>query len=298
MTVDDFIEATEFERLALDRYLPLFGDEPGDTWDFREAIVGSGPVNLRVEFIADVRRTDEGLRAALLPLVFGAAWKVLDLLMELALAHAGYQPDLARGWSIAEKGRLAKQGRGESALLGVEPQTWKAIGRLYAATAEHRHCLVHRTASFSVQPIQLTGASRHGPLLPLDQRELHAFIHLAQLVADGVRDGGLSRRSVDYLHLCLQRLERHSGVMVAEGVLLQPPLKAWMALKVDEEGRWVADFAYLHEQLARRAPKQHVDVWIEIPGEASHSLFGHLDDIPRQAALLDLARLPGYLERR
>jgi hypothetical protein len=216
-TIDDFIEATEFERLALDRYLPLIGEEPGDTWDFRQAMAVSGPVCLQVHFATEVSRRDDALQAALLPLVFGAAWKVIDLLLELALSREGRKPDQKRGWSISRKCRLAQQGAGDTSLLGTKALTWRAIVQLYAATAEHRHCLVHRTASFSVSPIQLTGTTQCGALMPLDQQELYAFIHLAQLVAYGVRGGGMSRRSVDHLHLCLRKLERHSSVKVEEG---------------------------------------------------------------------------------
>ncbi|WP_336269506.1 hypothetical protein [Vreelandella arctica] len=297
-TIDGFIEATEFERLALDRYLPLIGEEPGDTWDFRQAMEGSGPICLQVHFVTEVSRRDDALRAALLPLVFGAAWKVLDLLLELAFSRAGRKPDQERGWSIKKKCRLAKQGAGDISLLGTEALTWQAIAQLYAETAEHRHCLVHRTASFSVSPLQLTGTSQAGALLPLDEQELYAFIHLAQLVADGVRNGGVSQRSVDHLHLCLRKLERHTGVKMEEGAPLQPPLNARIALELNSHGLWLADFAYLHEQLARRAPHQHVDVRIEIPGESGYELFGHVENIPQQTVTIDLSKLPDYLARR
>lgn len=297
-TIDGFIKATEFERLALDRYLPLIGEEPGDTWDFRQAMAGSGSICLQVHFATEVSRRDDALRAALLPLVFGAAWKVLDLLLELAFSREGHKQDLKRGWSIQRKCCLAKQGAGDNSLLGTQALTWQAIAQLYAATAEHRHCLVHRTASFSVSPIQLTGTSQGGALVPLNEQELYAFIHLAQLVAGGVISGGMSQRSVDHLHLCLRKLERHSGAKIEEGAPLQPPLNARIALELKAHGLWLADFAYLHEQLARRAPNRHVDVRIEIPGESGYELFGHLENIPPQAVTIDLRKLPDYLKRR
>ena len=42
------------------------------------------------------------------PLPAGAAWKVLDLLIESALEGAGLHPDLPRGWSIKRKLAHAK----------------------------------------------------------------------------------------------------------------------------------------------------------------------------------------------
>src|SRR5215203_7167061 len=45
----------------------------------------------------------EALRNSLLPLLFGAAWKILDLALELAFAWAGLAPKNGRRWSINEK---------------------------------------------------------------------------------------------------------------------------------------------------------------------------------------------------
>ncbi|KXS54490.1 MAG: Uncharacterized protein AWU57_1114 [Marinobacter sp. T13-3] len=297
MNIESFIEATGFELLAIDRYLPLMGDDPGDTWDFREAMMGRGPIRLGVELASEFVGTDRGLREAMLPLVFGAAWKVLDLLIELTLEQDGYEPDQPRGWSIKRKRRLVTSGCGDLGLLQLDPQTWQAIGHIYDATAEHRHCLIHRTASFSLSPIQLTGTALGAPLTPINEQELHAFIHLAQIVAYGVRNSGLGRRSVDYVHWCLKELERHLAISVPEGSRLEPPRKAWIVLQKTGEGRWIADFAYLYEQMEKRAPKNHVDVWIEIPGESGYSLFGHLEDIPKQTVVVDPERPPVYLAR-
>ena len=271
-------------------------EEPGDTLDFREAMLTGGPVNRTISFVSHVARRDEGVYAAMMPLAFGAAWKVLDLLMELALAKEGRRPDLNRGFSISEKVRLARQGAGERGLLGVDTMTWQGLCLVYANMAEHRHCLVHRQASFTEAPLRLTGHAKSGqPLIPVEEKALKAFIHLAQIAGNGVLESGVNARSVQHIHYLLNLLVRHSGVTMPAGAPLVPVLVAKMILQPAEQDGWIADFGYLHEQMARRVPGQHVDVWIDIPGEVGRTLFGRLEEIPNSPVTLRLGNLPSYL---
>lgn len=78
------------------------------------------------------------------PLLVGAAWKVLDLLLETALSEAGMQGDTPRGWSIKRKVAHAKGTDGRPCNVSVH--AWTALMRTYVETAELRHSLVHRRA--------------------------------------------------------------------------------------------------------------------------------------------------------
>lgn len=53
---------------------------------------------------------------ALTPLLFGAAWKILDLFVELALNLSGAKPK-RRNWTIEEKVTAAKNGLELNSLL-------------------------------------------------------------------------------------------------------------------------------------------------------------------------------------
>lgn len=79
------------------------------------------------------------------PLAFGAAWKVLDLLVELALTQAGVA---AAGGSvtITEKVKRARTAVGLCPPLSSDAPVWATLTAVYAATEEVRHSLVHRQA--------------------------------------------------------------------------------------------------------------------------------------------------------
>ncbi|WP_153110570.1 hypothetical protein [Propionivibrio limicola] len=176
LTVEEFDEATLFERLALDRVRPVLGDESTDEIDLRSPDQHGGVimhVRLHCSVSGDAVNS---LAVALTPLLFGAAWKTLDLFVELALNLAGTKPK-RRNWTINEKVTAAQGGLGLCSLLTGDAALWRAILCTYAATHQHRHCVVHRTAQFSSQAVQLTGVDNGGAALrPMTKNELDAFL--------------------------------------------------------------------------------------------------------------------------
>jgi hypothetical protein len=66
--------------------------------------------------------------------MFGAAWKVVDLLLEFALNRAGLAPG-RNDWSIAEKQQHALSGRGDRAVLRCSQPAWETLLRVYATNA-------------------------------------------------------------------------------------------------------------------------------------------------------------------
>jgi hypothetical protein len=101
-TIPDFEDSSAFERFALGSVYPLMGSSGGSVFlDLRTT-----PVNLTFELTSLVNGRDEArneLIQDLRPLLFGAAWNIIDLLLELAFFQAGLQPSRAGQWSIAEK---------------------------------------------------------------------------------------------------------------------------------------------------------------------------------------------------
>jgi len=74
-----------FERLALDRVRPVLGDESTDEIDLRSPDQNGGVV-MHVRLHCSVSGDAvNSVATALTPLLFGAAWKILDLFIELAL---------------------------------------------------------------------------------------------------------------------------------------------------------------------------------------------------------------------
>ena len=88
LTAEDFDEATLFERLALDRVRPVLGDESTDEIDLRSPDRQGVIVHVRLHCSVSGDAVNS-VATALTPLLFGAAWKILDLFVELALNSTG-----------------------------------------------------------------------------------------------------------------------------------------------------------------------------------------------------------------
>lgn len=85
---------TAFERLVLDSATPLI--EPQYGWvDLRISLLGD--VGFMIGAAVCGTQAADQLRTDLRPLMFGAAWKVLDLVVEQAL------PVRSANWSIRAK---------------------------------------------------------------------------------------------------------------------------------------------------------------------------------------------------
>ncbi|HCH77367.1 MAG: hypothetical protein CMK96_13245 [Pseudomonas sp.] len=129
-----FAESTLFERLVLDRLMPRYGSDSADEIDLREAMAGTGSVHVKISaFVSLSAHAVAEATASMLPLLFGAAWKLLDLIVELALQQ-GSAPSSDGNWAIKAKARALARGDAKAAVLGGDPAVWAALGALYEAT--------------------------------------------------------------------------------------------------------------------------------------------------------------------
>ena len=297
-TVEAFDEATLFERLALDRVRPVLGDESTDEIDLR-SLAQQGGVIVHVRLHCSVSGDAvNSLAVALTPLLFGAAWKILDLFVELALNLAGAKPKF-ENWSINEKVRAAQGGLGLSSLLTGDAALWRAVLCTYAATHQHRHCVVHRTAQFSSQEEQLTGVDKRGvALLPLTKNELDAFLVIAQEVASAVIAGGLELRSADYLRFELDQLCEHTGLSDLGGKRRSKPVMVRMVPAPVTGDLYELDFKAAYERATKARPHSHYDVWIDCPDDSGRILFAQMEYVPMETVRFGLDSLPAFLQFR
>lgn len=295
-TVNDFYEATLFECLALDRAHPVLRDDSTDEIDLRSPHQHGGVVmhvQLRCSISGDAVNS---LTVALTPLLFGAAWKILDLFVELSLNSTG-QP--RKKWNIENKATAARRGDGLQSLLTDDPGIWRAVLALYAATVEHRHCVVHRTAQFSSQTVQLAGVDKNGAALrPMTQNELDAFLVIAQEVASAVIAGGLAPRSADYLSFEIDQLREHTGRPELGGKRRSKPVIVRMVPTPVAGQLYELDFKAAYEQATKRRPHSHYDVWIDYPDDSGRTLFARMEDVPMKTVRFGLDSLPAYLQFR
>lgn len=298
--VETFADSTAFERLVLDRLMPCYGSDSADEIDLREAMAGTGPVQVKISAFASFSaHAVAEATASMLPLLFGAAWKLLDLIVELALQQ-GLAPSRDGKWPIKAKARALARGDASAAVLGADPALWATLSALYVATTEHRHCLVHRLAGFCPQTLTLSGADAQGQRLrSLRREELQAFVRAAQIAAEAVVNGGLQTRQADHLYYELDQLRDHTGQPPLGGASASRPMTVRMILLPSDDGGFEADFAYACRKARKTSPHHgHCDLWIDIPDGSSRKLFARMEDVPEQKVCVDLNNLPAYLAWR
>lgn len=299
-SIVDFEESTEFERLVLERLCPVYSNSASDEIDLRPSILGIGGTQINVNMVESISAAAlESQKMEMMPLLFGAAWKVLDLVVELSLNRAGLTPDQKNKWSIAKKVEEAKKAGGDSSILCLDNAVWSSMCAVYAATFEHRHCLVHRLAEFSGSPPRLFGSDMQGvPLRALETEELAAFISAAQIVASAVIGGGLDKRGEAHLRYELDRIRTHTGHASLGGLKANKPTIVRMVLTLSEAMHFEADFGVACEVANRVMPSAQFDLLIDVPDGSSRVVYAKLENVPRQKVRVDLDNLPSYLSFR
>lgn len=144
----DFADDTDFERLVLDRLGThlVRPAAPGAVHDVRgEQAGGRGSATVFVGTAEGGAARVEELLRLLRPIGFGAAYKVLDLLVEHVLrANGATSPKL----SFETKSQLLANRPGIlPAPLDQQPELWDRLAVLYVAFVEPRHAVTHRRAS-------------------------------------------------------------------------------------------------------------------------------------------------------
>jgi hypothetical protein len=99
-TPQDFEDSIAFELYVLEKLHPAIEQHEGASIDLRDSKTGAALSVSVTEGLSDA--AVDGVMNQLAPLMFGAGWKVLDLLLELALHRANLSPAY-QDWSITEK---------------------------------------------------------------------------------------------------------------------------------------------------------------------------------------------------
>jgi hypothetical protein len=292
-TLQDFEEGTAFELYVLERVLPAIEQHGGASIDLR----GSKTVAALAVFVSESLSgaAVDALKDQLAPLMFGAAWKVLDLLLEFALNRAGLPP-ARNDWSIAEKQQHALSGRGDRAVLRCSQPAWETLLRVYATTVEHRHCLVHRTAKVDSGTGTMGGVDiNQRPLRPLTRGHQFALAKLAALAARGVLGGGIERRAEDHLKYQLDQLAIHTGSPPFGVGGASAPVDVLLSLG-EENGVFFLDMTGVLERARRTfATVAHFNILVDVPDGSGRKLSGYAEDCPAGRTNIDLTALPLWL---
>lgn len=295
-TVSEFQDAVAFETYVLDKMLPVISGGENGSIDLRgDVTVAAVQICITDNLSAGAV---ESVKNDLAPLMFGAAWKVLDLALELIFNAGGLTADRRNGneWSISAKQAHAAQGAGDFHVLTSDLPVWVAIGALYANTVEHRHCLVHRTAVIDSSTGALAGNDRSGGVLAslsLDQQK--AVARIASLVAEGIVGGGIAPRNRDHLCYFLDQVAPHTN-QTPFGITRQgAPATINTDLKIISEQLVVHVRAAAERAANVFQGVLHFNVVFDIPDGTGRKLKANLEEIPSGQTVVDLDALPNWL---
>jgi hypothetical protein len=217
ITENDFDEETAWETTVLALAVPVMPlVATGADLDLR-----TNAVAIQLSGVASGNAVEE-LQIALLPSLFGAAWKILDLALEFALSSAGLAPQNKTRWRIDEKSSHAVAHNGRLSSFTTSSKIWQAFESLYDRTREVRHALVHRRIKVDPSNHELTGFDTNGiKVLALSYDEQMAFCRSIQRLREAIIERVVRPRVEAGLRDQLMRLKRHHGItMMSAGSTL------------------------------------------------------------------------------
>jgi len=239
---NDLDEDTALERFAIDGTVPPHGNV-GSTQqiDLRNRQAGQ-PKRIAMAFNTNL--SQEAVDAALARVkafVFGAANKVVDQMIELALETSGLTPNHGQRWTFREKVGHAMSGAGElPPLTDFAPEIWERLLRSYVNLEEVRHSLAHRRARVDSTTGDLLGHDRDGtPLRPVTVAEQDQFMRLALEAVEAVIKNNLPERLRNQLGWRANQLQNLHGLDEVPGVSEpMPVVNVVLDLESVGDGNW------------------------------------------------------------
>jgi hypothetical protein len=279
-TLADFEESTAFERLVLAEVFPLLATTNTVAQAALDLRGGGGVTTdgMMLENLGTQARQD--LIDRLRPLFFGAAWKILDLLVELGLHLDGLTPKKGP-WLISKKKTYARRRRGQCLPWISHQDLWERICDVYASTVEARHALVHRQFLLSSSGDMTDIRDRHGVRKrDVTAGEQEAFARAAQRIAAATLASALSNRERLAIAWLLDQLGAHHG---------HPPLGGSEARSVEvvridaaqTSSGWVVDVNHAKAEVHRvSSDRSFYDIEIHFPGTGWSPITGPLEEVP------------------
>lgn len=295
-----FEEDTAYERFVLDT-VATAGHPPNPTTPPRDDLRGGG--------LSMARSTSDWLAAdsvaqaigSFRPLGFGAAYKVIDMLVELVM-RVNQEPCPNGRWTFVEKQTYVKAGR--PARLPIPLQVprgyWPRITALYDRFLEPRHALVHRRAT--VQPDgTLAPTDRAGVALPtVSKDEQDAFVHLMRELGAAVIVGDTGRRRRNRIAWNLDLLRRHHCQRKLGARTPREAIRE-IVLDLDPAGprRWKLDGSRVHAHLRgqHETPFDADLVAYATQGSEVAEYRAICDEVPEDQVEFDEAAPPQWLQR-
>jgi hypothetical protein len=275
----EFEDDTAFERYALNLTFPLIMPSQGSTViDLR----GQEPsVSVSVRPGVAEGATSVGVSGRRIPLkdwrplLFLAAWKVLDFLIEYALYQSGRRDP---SYSFKIKVNACSAGLKAPHNFSGHNDIWKALTSLYVGIVDLRHTYVHRHL-----PVGDDGAlyaednNRQQTGKPFTFVQQESMCRVAQRAADAVITGSMDRRAAGDLAYHLDVLRAHHKGKPLNGV--EAPLRNFVvqiARHPDETGQVALDIDAIRKAASEQtSDATYFDLEVYLPDRV---LKGRLED--------------------
>jgi hypothetical protein len=288
----DFAEDTAYERLVLDRLGThrVRVAEPSYIHDKRGTAGASGHVIVKVGTATMGTGLRDELAQSLRPLGFGAAYKVLDQLVEHVLRANGIS---ARRFDQ----KLAALTQRPALLpppLDAAPHLWDRLAVLYGKLNEARHAVTHRRAVVNAAGDLEIYDDQRRLIDTVSAAEIQAFAAAVHAAAEVVIEGRSDERDLNLVAWYLDALEpRHQlGRLGATDPNAHRRLLQ-MDLIEGDDGSLTFDVAQAREVVEWQEPS----VWdIELyAGERRY--VGHWEAVPQDQAAVEFhpASPPAWL---
>jgi hypothetical protein len=289
----DFADDTDFERFILDRLGThrVRVASPGAIHDHRGA-AGHGHVIIGVGAAEGGGRRRQELRQSLRPVGFGAAYKILDLLVEHVLRANGHTSIKQFATKTAA---LAQQPTSLPVPLDSHPGFWDRMASLYGNLQEARHAVTHRRTQVTPGGDLEIYDNQTQIIDTVTSAEIASFVAAVHALAEGVIGGVQDERQINIVAWHLNALQPRHG---SPALSASDPDAGRRLLKVDlttlDDGR-------LRFEVGRAraiVDVQESSIWdLELHAE-DRVFVGRWEDVPdRNAANYDFhpASPPSWL---
>lgn len=229
------------------------------------------------------------------PLLVGAAWKVLDVLLEEALAQDGLRPrNNSTHWAIEEKVKKARAHVGQP--HSFDAADWMSVMDCYVGTSQLRHSLVHRTARTDPAGALHGIDDKGNALRPLQPTEQDAFGRMALRSASLVLRAAVDKRDRAALRYELSFLTAFHGVTIPTGNWSHPPREIRVPVDPDPStpGLYILDLPFVQSYVDLQGDIE-ADLVIRPRDRPGQVLFGRLEDGPGTVISFDPDHPPLWL---
>lgn len=290
LTLAELSADTAFERFALENAAALQsgGRAPKGVFDLRDSSV----VHYKSGGAAMGGAKADELRRSLRPLMFGAAWKIVDLVIEYCL-----QIPSGSRLSIDEKVKRVRAMTNPIKPFQKYPQMWGAVTSVYESTCELRNGLIHRRAEITkAGELKVRDRCTNRIYTITDDQQL-AFCRLAQrLIAASLAEGFDDRSLFDFSNQ-LTILAPYSGGWTTRIGRDETRIYELVADLASSDGWIVVDVPQLLTAIRTRIPHAiYVDLVGYTDEQQSVALVGALDLAPQRTHMFTLDKVPSWLD--